>query len=190
MRGKRPRGYVGRNHQTLGSDILAVVKILKLPQQVLGEVETKKLSEVDPDGWYPIEWLLALMDRLEDSLGHYSLLRMGRTLFDLSHKERVLQVASSAKDILYGIDDMYHHANRGTDIGGWKVTKFEPGHAELEKNTPHHCIMEQGILSAGLAAVQCPGIVSQSQCIRDGGDICVYNISSSFTDHRWSGKKA
>lgn len=53
---------------------------------------------------------------------------------------------------------------------------FLPGSAELEKNTPHHCVMEQGILSAALAAVGCPGIVAQRQCFRQGADTCIYTI--------------
>jgi hypothetical protein len=82
---------------------------------------------------------------------------------------------------------MYHHANRGSGIGGWKVLRFDPGYAELEKTTPHHCVMEQGILSGALAAVKCPGIVSQKQCFRQGADACLYVVSSSFTDERWLG---
>ena len=30
---------------------------------------------------------------------------------------------------------------------------FEPGKAELEKTTPHHCVMEEGIFSAALLAL-------------------------------------
>jgi hypothetical protein len=178
---------VGRDHETLGSDVLSVVRILRLPEQILGADECLRLREIDPIGWYPIAWLLDLMETLDHSLGHYGLLRLGRTIFDLSHKERVLEVAKSARDIVYGIDDMYHHANRGVGIGGWKVVRFDPGYAELEKTTPHHCIMEQGILSAGLAAVGCPGLVSQRECFRRGAEACIYTVSSSFTDERWSG---
>lgn len=185
---RRPRGYIGRNHETIGSDILSVLRILKLPEQVLGVEESKKLSAVDPGGWYPIEWLLDLMDRLDRDLGHYGLLRMGRTLFELSHKERVLEVAKSARDILHGIDGMYHHANRGGAIGGWKVVRFEPGLAELEKNTPHHCVMEQGILSAAFSAVGCPCMVTQRECFRQGADVCVYVVTSSLTGKEWSGE--
>jgi hypothetical protein len=115
---------------------------------------------------------------------------MGRTLFTMSHEERVKTVAKSARDIIYGIDGMYHHANRGTQIGGWKVTRFEPGYAELEKTTPHHCVMEQGILTQALTAVGCPGIVSQLGCFRKGADRCTYTVTSSFTDERWSGAPA
>lgn len=189
MAARRPKGYVGRQHETIGSDILSVIQVLKLPEQVLGVEQVQKLKAVDPEGWYPIEWLLDLMDRLDKSVGHYGLLRMGRTLFEMSHKERVLQVAHSARDIIEGIDGMYHHANRGIGIGGWKVLRFEPGYAELEKTTPHHCVMEQGILSEGLSTVGCPGLVSQRECFRKGADACLYTITSSLTDERWSGRQ-
>jgi hypothetical protein len=189
MASRLPKGYVGQRHETLGSDILAVVKILKLPDQVLGAEEANKLSRVDPNGWYPIAWLLDLMDKLEAHVGRYALLRMGRTLFDLSHRERVVEVARSARDIVYGIDEMYHYANRGVGIGGWKVVRFDAGHAELEKNTPHHCVMEQGILTEALFAVGCPSNVEQKGCFRDGAGQCTFIVTSSFTDERWWGKK-
>jgi len=167
---RRPRGYFGEDHTTLGSDILAVLKILKMPEQVLGKAEADRLKTIEADGWYPIEWLLGLME-----------------LFQLSHKERVLQVAKSARDILYGIDGMYHHANRGRGIGGWKVLKFEPGLCEIEKNTAHHCVMEHGILTEALATTGCACNVTQTRCFRDGFDTCIYEVTCAFVDQRWSG---
>ncbi len=98
------------------------------------------------------------MEKLDSHVGHYGLLRMGRKLFHLSHEARVLEVAKSARDIVYGIDDMYHHANRGQMIGGWSVLSFNSGHAELEKTTPHHCVMEQGSLAVTIAN---PGILGR-----------------------------
>jgi hypothetical protein len=189
-RARRPKGYVGRQHETLGSDILSVYRILKLPDQVLGVEESHRLRDLDPNAWYPIDHLIELMEQIDKSLGHYGLLRMGRMLFDLSHKERVLQVAHSARDIVYGIDGMYRHANRGIGIGGWKVLRFEPGYAELEKTTPHHCVMEQGLLTGALTAVGCPGIVGQSACFRKGDDACIFTISSTFVDEKWLGKES
>jgi hypothetical protein len=189
-RRRKPRGYLGKGHETIGSDILSVLQILKMPEQVLGAEEVRKLAQVEMDGWYPIEWLLDLMDKVDKELGHYGLLQMGRRLFALSHEERLVQVARSAADVIYGIDGMYHHANRGAGIGGWKVLRFDAGYAELEKTTPHHCVMEQGILSGALSAVKCPGIVSQKQCFRQGAEACLYVISSSLTDERWFGNRA
>ncbi len=185
---RRPKGYLGIEHETIGSDILAVLKILMLPEQILGIEDAVRLNAIDPRRWYPIEIMLDLMDKLDKEVGHYGLLRMGRTLFNLSHEARVGKVATCARDIVYGINDMYHHSNRGRSIGGWQVLSFEPGKARLEKTTPHHCVMEQGILSAALAAVGCPGIVGQTRCFREGADACHYEISSSLVDERWSGK--
>jgi hypothetical protein len=182
---RRPRGYVGKDHVTIGSDICALLAILKLPEQVLGADETEKLRRVAPDGWYPISWLLELLEKLDERVGYYGLLRMGRTLFKMSHEARVRQFAKSARDILYGLDDMYHHANRGTSIGGWRVVKFEPGYAEIENTTPQHCVMEQGILTEALSLVGCPGMVSQRECFRRRADSCLFTVTSALTDARW-----
>jgi hypothetical protein len=184
---RRPRGYYGEDHTTLGSDILAVLKILKLPEQVLGKQEADRLRTIQPDQWYPIEWLLGLMEILEAHVGSYGLMQMGRKLFQMSHKERVQQVAKSARDILYGMDGMYHHANRGRGIGGWQVLKFDAGLCQIEKNTPHHCIMEQGILTEALLTVGSACNVTQKQCFRDGADTCIFEITTAFVDQRWSG---
>ncbi|WP_394827393.1 hypothetical protein [Pendulispora albinea] len=164
------------------------MRTLSLPEQVLGGDEVRRLSDVRPERWYPIEWLLELMEKLDDRVGYYGLLRMGRMVFTLSHEKRVLASATSAHHIIHGLNDMYRHANRGTGIGGWKVLRFEPGHAELEKNTPHHCIMEQGILKAALAAVGAPSLVSQPTCFRRGDSVCIYTISSVIVDERWTGQ--
>jgi hypothetical protein len=187
---RRPRGYTVEDHETLGSDILAVLKILRMPEQVLGKEEWLQLQQVRAEDWYPIERLLGLMEILEAHVGPYGLMQMGRRLFELSHKDRVKVIAKSARDIIYGIDSMYHHANKGRGIGGWKVLKFEPGLAELEKNTPHHCVMEQGILTEALHTVSCPSNVTQTKCFRDGADVCVYQVTSAFIDQRWSGEVA
>ncbi len=182
-----PRGYRGTNHETIGSDILSVLKVVTFPDRVLGKELHEKLQAVSPEGWYPIDDLLVMMDRIEASIGRAGLVQMGRNLFRLSHEERVKQVAKTAADILFSLDDMYHHANRGEDIGGWKVSFFKPGVAHLEKNTPHHCVMEEGILMEAMRVVGVPVMVTQAECFRNGAALCVYNMTSVVTDQRWMG---
>jgi hypothetical protein len=55
---RRPKGYLGIDHGTIGSDIVAVIKILKLPEQILGVEDATRLSSIEPRGWYPIELML------------------------------------------------------------------------------------------------------------------------------------
>lgn len=183
-----PRGYVGRNHETIGSDITAVLKCLTFPRSVLGDALSDTLETIRDDGWYPIGTLLEMMERLDAKLGEAGLRKMGRTLFKTSHEERVKGTVVSARMVIEGIDAMYRHANRGLAIGGWRVASFGPGRAELEKTTPHHCAMEEGILLEALAMVQVNARVEQPSCLRRGDDLCRLVITSPVTDVRWTGK--
>lgn len=184
---KLPQGYRGLNHETIGSDILSVLKVVTFPESVLGKEMNDKLQGVSAEGWYPIEDLLLMMDRIEATVGRASLVQMGRNLFRASHAERAKQVAKNGADILFSINDMYHRANRGQDIGGWKVVEFKPGLARLEKNTPHHCVMEEGILLEAMHTVGVPVLVSQAECFRKGAGLCVYRVTSVVKDDRWMG---
>jgi predicted hydrocarbon binding protein len=186
---KLPRTYVGKGHETIGSDILAVVRALERlgtaesATRLFGAEWAARLLAVDPEGWYPIAMLLEALDRVLQRVGENGVRRAGRELFRLSHESRV--APTSARDIVYGIDTMYKHANRGIGIGGWEVVVFEPGRAELVKTTPHLCLLEEGILAEGLSVAGARSLVTQSDCIRRGADACRFVITSSVTDHRW-----
>jgi hypothetical protein len=184
---RRPRGYEGVRHETIGSDITAVLRSLTFPISLLGPERVAWLEKVVDDQWYPIAELLALFEQLDGRLGDLGLRKMGRTLFRQSHADRLRGTVHSARDILFGFDDMYRHANRGDRIGGWKVISFVPGVAALEKTTPHHCVMEEGIMAEALALVGVPAEISQSQCFRRGDDLCRFVVSSPVEDHRWTG---
>jgi hypothetical protein len=182
-----PKGYGGKNHETIGSDILSVLKVVSFPERVLGEELTKKANAVTPEGWYPIDDLLQMMDRIDKAIGRAGLVQMGRNIFRLSHEEAAKKVLHTAGDIVYGLDGMYHHANRGEDIGGWKVIEHKPGLARLEKNTPHHCVMEEGILMEAMRMVGVPVMVTQTDCFRQGAPLCIYKLTSVITDEKWMG---
>jgi hypothetical protein len=187
-----PRGYVGTRHETIGSDLLAVRHALaaltgndNAAARLLGAVANERLAALESDGWYPIAWLLEMMETIDQKIGRFALIKLGRTLFRLSHQDRLAEVASCGRDIVYGIDGMYHHANRGIDIGGWSVLSFDANRALLEKTTPHHCMMEEGILSQGLQAVGSPAVINQVQCIREGADACHFAIMPAMQSAAW-----
>ena len=159
-----PKDYVGRNHETLGSDVLAVLKAVTLPERTLGPDLAKRLGAVRADAWYPIGLLL-----------------------ELSHVEDVRANVHSAHQLLNGFDAIYKRVNRGEGIGGWKVLVIEPGHAVLEKTTPHHCKVEEGIIEEAMRTLGIRVEVSQSQCFRKGADACHFVLRSPVTDTRWTG---
>lgn len=179
--------YENATHETIGSDILAVLGVLKAPEQILGPVWVERLRTLKPDQWYPISTLLELLEALAKRGGHASLVQMGRRLFRDSHQARVTPDLKSAGDVIFGIDGMYHHANRGQDIGGWSVLRFAPGAAVLHKTTPHHCALEEGILYEALHTVGAESLIVQSRCRTRGDDFCEFEIRSTVRDERWMG---
>ncbi|MFZ5441909.1 MAG: hypothetical protein ACOZQL_18030 [Myxococcota bacterium] len=176
-----------KNHQTIGSDILAVLHTLKYPEQVLGEAWVERLRALEPAAWYPIELLLELLQELVRRSGHASLVQMGRQLFRDSHQRRLTPELRSAGDVVFGIDGMYRHANRGDGIGGWEVVRFSPGLAVLKKTTPHHCALEEGILHEALSVVGASALIVQSRCAQQGAPWCEFELRSSVRDERWMG---
>jgi hypothetical protein len=186
----RPEGYIGLNHETIGSDILSILNAVHFPEAVLGEEVTARLRALDPQGWYPIDEMLNLMEVLDERLGVGGLLKMGKQLFKLSHEAHFVTVVKSARDAVYGLDGMYHFANRGQGIGGWCVLHFEDGLALMQKNTPHHCVMEEGILSAAFSALGIPASIKQTCCLRRGDKLCEFKIESAVKGPRWMGEAA
>lgn len=164
------------------------MKALHAPERALGPELAARLAKVKPDAWYPIGWLLEALEAMDQRLGTYALKNVGWKLFELSHAETLKKVASSAHDVLHGFDALYHNANRGKDIGGWKVLSFTPGRAEMEKTTPHHCVMEEGIMQEALRTLGVKSEVTQRQCFRKGAESCVFVVTSPVTDDRWSGR--
>jgi len=165
--------------------VAAVIPVMH--EQTLGKDLMDRLRAVKLDGWYPIGLLLDAMDRLDERVGRFGLIAMGRKLFELSHAEEFKKVATSAADVVYGIDAMYHRANRGHAIGGWEVVAFRPGEAVLVKTTPHHCVMEEGILSEAFRTLGIPTTVQQRECLRQGADHCRYALHSPVSDDKWMG---
>jgi hypothetical protein len=177
---------MGKDHETLGSDFLAVSSALRLPEETLGELWAKRLEGIDADAWYPASWLIEMTSQIEERVGPFALRQVGRKAFRLS-QAATRKTARSARDILHGMNDMYRRVNRGTHIGEWKLLDFGPGRAELRKTTPHHCVMVEGILLEALASVGVPTVVEQSTCVRRDGKPCVYVVTSAVIDTRWSG---
>lgn len=183
-----PRDYQGINHETIGTDLLALLGAILMPEAILGKEIVARLKHVKPTSWYPIEDFLTPLEQLDRKLSPDSLRKVGKTLFKLSHEEQFLRSASSARDLAYSMDHLYRAANRGHGIGGWTVLSFEPGTAILEKTTPHHCVMEEGIVEAALQALKVPAVIYQTSCFRKGAAACIFSIRSHVTDARWNGK--
>ncbi len=178
---------MGQAHQTVGSDILAISRALSLTEHLLGAELASRVVNVKPDQWYPIHLLLDALMLVESKSGPVVLRQVGRKLFESTHAQRVIPQVKSAADLIFSLDEMYHQANRGDDIGGWEVHSFQPGRAVLFNSTPHPCPLEEGILTQAFSSCSLPVFVNHTQCRRRGDSRCQYDLASVLHDERWHG---
>jgi hypothetical protein len=183
---RKPTGYVGAGHQIIGSELLSVLAVVPMAKQVLGEDLAGRLAKVKPDQWYPIAHLLEAHDRVDAVVGRNGLLQLGRRIFAAEYAPR-FQRDRTARDLLHRIDAMYRQTNRGQQIGGWRVDAFRPGHAELVKSTPQHCVVSEGLLSAAMLALGIPATIEQRECFRNGAGHCRFAVVSPVIDEHWCG---
>jgi hypothetical protein len=195
--GARPSS-ASSQHETLAVDLLAVrgavqwlaesddpERTRRYCRTILGEELNQRLEQLEPTDWVPIEWLISMMNTVEAKLGPSGLRRMGRTIFLRSHSENARNHCKSARDILHAMDTLYRLCNRGVGIGGWTVLSFEPTEAVLENTTPHHCLMEEGIVVEACATFGCHVVVTQRKCVRNGDDSCVFVVTPTAPNPLW-----
>ena len=155
-----------RTTRLWGSDILSILGAVAFPERVLGAEAVAKPKAIESKGWSPIADFLEPLAVVEAQVGPFGLVSLGRELFRLSHEAAIKATGRTAADVIYGIDRMYRHGNRGREIGGWRVLSFEPGTAMLEKTTPHPCKLEEGILAQALMTLGVPSIVEQRNLLQ------------------------
>ena len=81
--------YDNPSHETLGSDLLAVLNTLKFPAEVLGKYWLERLQGIEATHWYPVSIHLELQQQVLHRGGRPSLVQMGRQQFRDSHHGRL-----------------------------------------------------------------------------------------------------
>jgi hypothetical protein len=183
-------GKAASDHEIIGSDILSVLTALPLADLVLGVELAARCRSVKPNGWYPLGLFTEALQRVGAKVGRFGLLQLGRQIFTTSHAASFKQRAHSAADALFGINEMYRRANRGSAIGGWQMVAFKPGQAEMIKTTPPDCLMVEGIVSEALRTLEIPTMIEQRECVHKGAAHCRFIFSSSVTGELWMGGRA
>ncbi|MDP1920827.1 MAG: hypothetical protein Q8L14_31580 [Myxococcales bacterium] len=184
---RQPRGYLGKGHETIGSDIIAVFEAVRDAEPTLCSHWMPLVRTIDPHGWYPIDLLLTLADVIHERAGSDALASMGRSIFMLSHGRHFPARAASIGDLVFSADAIYRRANRGTAIGGWRVLEFAQSLAVIEKTTPHLCQFDEGIMQAGGRALGVAVTISQRRCLLEGDDTCEFVVEGAPGEPLWMG---
>lgn len=162
--------------QIIGSIILAVKAGLVNPESFIKRVSEYDYTNINPEKWYPIEMFWNLTDYIEKNLSTSVLRNIGTQIIP-NMKNAGLLPNLTPKEYLASLNDTYISANRGTNIGSWKVIEIKDGHAIIENTTMQHCILEEGVVFGGIKAFggsYC--IVKQTTCVLKGDSKCTFDI--------------
>src|SRR5690242_5033943 len=100
------KAYRGTGHETQGSDLLSVLKVLPIPEQVLGKERANALRAVKPDQWYPISQLMDVLDTLAQRLGDRALTPIGYSIVQTSHAVSIRKHFKTARQLLGAFDSI------------------------------------------------------------------------------------
>ncbi len=132
-------------------------------------------------------WLLEGLEALDAKLGSFGLKHVGWELFKLLARRDVPSGREVRRNLVYGLDGMYHHANRGQgDRRVEGVLRFDRACAELERPPRTTAVMEEGILEEAMRTLD-QGLGFAARVLPQGRRGVPLRVKSPIVDARWTG---
>ena len=161
-----------------GLNYLGVFSALTNPNLTLGELY-QKYKDVDPMEWYDADDFIKITDRIEAKLGAVNLRKIGEKIMENLYPQFEEVGIKTPDDFIKYFVNLYDISVKGDEKGKWEIIEADPKKKRylLKKTTPFNCIMEEGILRAGLRYFKgVIPVVKQTVCVKKGDDHCEYEI--------------
>jgi hypothetical protein len=139
------------------------------------------LTEVDPQEWYPQQWVLELY---QEVARHES-----SSLNLVSIGMRIPEVAAFPPDLdsleaaLMMLDAAYHMNHRGGDTGYYRATPIGPKHFSVECRNPYPSDFDYGIIYAVVKRFKPAGTAfvvqrdEEGPSRQKGDDYCTFDVT-------------
>ncbi|NHI94540.1 MAG: hypothetical protein EAX96_18765 [Candidatus Lokiarchaeota archaeon] len=162
--------------ESRGTNIIAVKTKIVNPGMIFDKIKEYSYDNLDPGKWYPMKQFTLLTDYIEKYLSATVLKNIGSGIVPEMKNAGILP-NMAPEDFLKSLQKIYLEANRGVNIGQWKVAKEEPNHIILENTTMHNCILEEGVILGGIKVFGARYMkVTQSKCVKKGDNMCLFDI--------------
>ena len=170
------------NEQTvaMGSITNAIVNALHNRDTVLADFPRRdELTGLQDSAFYPLSIYLDLCDFLEDRLGVYAFLRVGRRMarvvMDAAFPPTLKTVAEAIAEL-----HMAHVLFCKPVIGAIAVVDPTPGRLAVRYTAPYNCTLQEGLFYEVALRYGADGAtVSHAECRRKGLDACRFEIRYS-----------
>ena len=167
---------MAEEQQCLRTNILSIQNKIFDAKHYFNRIPQYSYENIEPNKWYPMKQFTILVDQYEDQMGPLVLKSIGTGIIPEMLEAGVMP-KMPPQEFIKGLSHVYHSANRGTNIGDWKVLKEEPNHIIMENSTMHNCKLEEGVLLGGIEALggKNPRIF-QRTCVKKGDSFCTFDI--------------
>ena len=159
--------------------------VVKLINMVASEYLSPELQdtidELDHDQWYHGQVLETVLNHIEDQAPAL-VTDVGKNVY-YSLQDQFMQMGlSKPTDVITTMPMLWQHVTRGAS-GEWRTEVLGPGAARVELQQPYNCLFEQGALKGALECFDATNVqVQHSQCMRNGAEYCVFDVTWSETN--------
>lgn len=161
----------------LGNAINSIVVSLLNRDALLADFSRRDdLAGLENHVYYPLSLYRDLCEYLEQRLGMYAFLRVGRRIGAGVIATAFPPSVSSVEDALAQLDAAHQVFCRPV-VGSIDLLHRAPGHLTIRDTSPYNCTVEEGVLYEMAIRYGAPqATVTHAQCRRKGADACHYEI--------------
>ncbi|MFT3765163.1 MAG: hypothetical protein QM820_06555 [Minicystis sp.] len=161
----------------LGAALNGVVAAVLNRDTLLAEFKRRdELANVKDQEFHPLSLYLELCDYLENRLGVYAWLRVGRRM-GLSVMETAFPPTIKTVEEAIAHIDAAHRMFARPAVGAFELTQRTPGQLVLRYTAPYNCTLQEGLFyEVALRYGAANAAVTHAECRRKGAEACRFEI--------------
>lgn len=162
--------------KTLGVATNSIVRSLLNRDMVLADFGRRaELEHIEDSAYYPMSLYSELCDYLEQRLGVYAFLRLGRrvgsSVVQTSFPPHVKSLEEAFTQLAAA-----HHAFCRPVIGALVITAY-PGRLTIRYTAPYNCILQEGLFhEVAVRYGPADATVTHAECRRKGPEACLFEV--------------
>jgi hypothetical protein len=161
----------------MGAAVRGVLEALLNRDTVLADfARREELGAINDRDFYPISLYVELCDYLEERLGTYAFLRVGRKMGAAVMDTAFPPDVKSIEDAIAQIDGA-HHVFCKPLVGAFELVDRSPGRLTVRYTAPYNCVLQEGLFYEVAIRYGAPNAsVTHASCRRKGDSACRFEI--------------
>lgn len=161
----------------MGAALNGVVAALLNRDTLLADFPRRaEVASVEDQDYHPLSLYLELCDYLENRLGVYAWLRVGRRMGVTVMNTAFPPGLQTVEEAIAQIDGAHRIFARPV-IGAFELTQRTPGNLVLRNTAPYNCTLQEGLFyEVALRYGAANAAVNHVACRRKGAEACLYEI--------------